>query len=322
MSQNLNNIDTDFYSIEIPETESVIKEQTEWFKVDLPKKIIKHKKKPDWLRVKLPIGPKYTKLRKLVEDNNLNTICTSGSCPNMGECWGEGTATFMILGNICTRSCKFCGVKTGRPLPVDWNEAEKVANSIKIMNLKHAVLTSVDRDDLKDDMGSKFWVETIKKIRELNPGITIETLIPDFQGINEHIDRLIDVKPEVISHNIETTRRLTKEVRVQAKYDRSLQVLRYMKDRGQRRTKSGIMLGLGETKEEVIETIYDLKDAGVDIVTIGQYLQPSKKHLQVQRFVTPDEFNEYKEIGNQLGFKHFESSALVRSSYRARKHVN
>ena len=322
MAQNLNNIDTDFYSIEIPETESVIKEQTEWFKVDLPKKIIKHKKKPDWLRVKLPIGPKYTKLRKLVEDNNLNTICTSGSCPNMGECWGEGTATFMILGNICTRSCKFCGVKTGRPLPVDWNEAEKVANSIKIMNLKHAVLTSVDRDDLKDDMGSKFWVETVKKIRELNPGITIETLIPDFQGINEHIDRLIDVKPEVISHNIETTRRLTKEVRVQAKYDRSLQVLRYMKDRGQRRTKSGIMLGLGETKEEVIETIYDLKDAGVDIVTIGQYLQPSKKHLQVQRFVTPDEFNEYKEIGNQLGFKHFESSALVRSSYRARKHVN
>ena len=322
MSQNLNNIDTDFYSIEIPETESVIKEQTEWFKVDLPKKIIKHKRKPDWLRVKLPIGPKYTKLRKLVEDNNLNTICTSGSCPNMGECWGEGTATFMILGNICTRSCKFCGVKTGRPLPVDWNEAEKVANSIKIMNLKHAVLTSVDRDDLKDDMGSKFWVETVKKIRELNPGITIETLIPDFQGINEHIDRLIDVKPEVISHNIETTRRLTKEVRVQAKYDRSLQVLRYMKDRGQRRTKSGIMLGLGETKEEVIETIHDLKDAGVDIVTIGQYLQPSKKHLQVQRFVTPDEFNEYKEIGNQLGFKHFESSALVRSSYRARKHVN
>ena len=322
MSQNLNNINTDFYSIEIPETESVIKEQTEWFKVDLPKKIIKHKKKPDWLRVKLPIGPKYTKLRKLVEDNNLNTICTSGSCPNMGECWGEGTATFMILGNICTRSCKFCGVKTGRPLPVDWNEAEKVANSIKIMNLKHAVLTSVDRDDLKDDMGSKFWVETVKKIRELNPGITIETLIPDFQGINEHIDRLIDVKPEVISHNIETTRRLTREVRVQAKYDRSLQVLRYMKDRGQRRTKSGIMLGLGETKEEVIETIHDLKDAGVDIVTIGQYLQPSKKHLQVQRFVTPDEFNEYKEIGNQLGFKHFESSALVRSSYRARKHVN
>ena len=239
----------------------------------------------------------------------------------MGECWGEGTATFMILGNVCTRSCKFCGVKTGKPLPVDWEEAEKVANSIKIMQIKHAVITSVDRDDLKDDMGSKFWVETINKIREYNPGITLETLIPDFQGIHEHIDRIVDVKPEVISHNIETTRRLTKEVRVQAKYDRSMNVLRYMKDIGQRRTKSGIMLGLGETKNEVIETIYDLKDAKVDIVTIGQYLQPSKKHLQVQRFVTPDEFSEYKELGEKLGFKHFESSALVRSSYRARKHI-
>ena len=239
----------------------------------------------------------------------------------MGECWGEGTATFMILGNVCTRSCKFCGVKTGKPLPVDWKEAEKVANSIKIMQIKHAVITSVDRDDLRDDMGSKFWVETINKIREYNPGITLETLIPDFQGIHEHIDRIVDVKPEVISHNIETTRRLTKEVRVQAKYDRSMNVLRYMKDIGQRRTKSGIMLGLGETKNEVIETIYDLKDAKVDIVTIGQYLQPSKKHLQVQRFVTPDEFSEYKELGEKLGFKHFESSALVRSSYRARKHI-
>ena len=239
----------------------------------------------------------------------------------MGECWGEGTATFMILGNICTRSCKFCGVKTGKPLPVDWEEAEKVANSIKIMQIKHAVLTSVDRDDLKDDMGSKFWVETINKIREYNPGITLEALIPDFQGIHEHIDRLVNVKPEVISHNIETTRRLTKEVRVQAKYDRSMEVLKYMKETGQRRTKSGIMLGLGETKEEVIETIYDLKNAKVDIVTIGQYLQPSKKHLQVQRFVTPDEFLEYKEIGEKLGFRHFESSALVRSSYRARKHI-
>ena len=277
--------------------------------------------KPKWLRVKLPTGKKYTELRGLVDKYKLNTICTSGSCPNMGECWGEGTATFMILGNVCTRSCKFCGVKTGKPLPVDWKEAEKVANSIKIMQIKHAVITSVDRDDLKDDMGSKFWVETINKIREYNPGITLETLIPDFQGIHEHIDRIVDVKPEVISHNIETTRRLTKEVRVQAKYDRSMNVLRYMKDIGQRRTKSGIMLGLGETKNEVIETIYDLKDAKVDIVTIGQYLQPSKKHLQVQRFVTPDEFSEYKELGEKLGFKHFESSALVRSSYRARKHI-
>ena len=198
---------------------------------------------------------------------------------------------------------------------------EKVANSIRIMQIKHAVLTSVDRDDLRDDMGSKFWVETINKVREYNPGITLETLIPDFQGIHEHIDRLVNAKPEVISHNIETTRRLTREVRVQAKYDRSMDVLKYMKDSGQRRTKSGIMLGLGETKEEVIETIYDLKNAKVDIVTIGQYLQPSKKHLQVQRFVTPDEFLEYKEIGEKLGFRHFESSALVRSSYRARKHI-
>ena len=240
----MNTTEKTFFNIEIPDTDTVLKQKPEWFKVDLPKKVIDHKKKPKWLRVKLPIGPKYTKLRKLVEENNLHTICTSGSCPNMGECWGEGTATFMILGNVCTRSCKFCGVKTGKPLPVDWNEAEKVANSIKIMQIKHAVITSVDRDDLKDDMGSKFWVETINKIREYNPGITLETLIPDFQGIHEHIDRIVDVKPEVISHNIETTRRLTKEVRVQAKYDRSMNVLRYMKDIGQRRTKSGIMLGL------------------------------------------------------------------------------
>ena len=322
LAQKIETLETPFYSIDIPDTESVMKENSEWFKVDLPRKVIRHKKKPDWLRVKLPIGPKYAKLRKLVDDNNLHTICTSGSCPNMGECWGEGTATFMILGNICTRSCKFCGVKTGRPLAVDWGEAEKVAKSIQIMQIKHAVLTSVDRDDLKEDMGSKFWVATIKKIRELNPGITLETLIPDFQGIHEHIDRIVNIKPEVISHNIETTRRLTREVRVQAKYDRSLDVLRYMKDTGQRRTKSGIMLGLGETKDEVIETIYDLHDAKVDIVTIGQYLQPSKKHLQVQRFVNPDEFLEYKELGKNLGFKHFESSALVRSSYKAKKHIN
>ena len=278
-------------------------------------------RKPKWLKVKLPTGQAYKNVRGITKSHNLHTICESGNCPNMGECWGEGTATFMILGNICTRSCKFCGVKTGKPLKVDWKEAEKVANSIKIMQIKHAVLTSVDRDDLKDDMGSKFWVETINKIREYNPGITLEALIPDFQGIHEHIDRLVNVKPEVISHNIETTRRLTREVRVQAKYDRSMDVLRYMKETGQRRTKSGIMLGLGETKEEVIETIYDLKEAKVDVVTIGQYLQPSKKHLQVQRFVTPEEFLEYKDIGEKLGFKHFESSALVRSSYRARKHI-
>ena len=313
----MNTTEKTFFNIEIPDTDTVLKQKPEWFKVDLPKKVIEHKKKPKWLRVKLPIGPKYTKLRKLVEENNLHTICTSGSCPNMGECWGEGTATFMILGNVCTRSCKFCGVKTGKPLPVDWKEAEKVANSIKIMQIKHAVITSVDRDDLKDDMGSKFWVETINKIREYNPGITLETLIPDFQGIHEHIDRIVDVKPEVISHNIETTRRLTKEVRVQAKYDRSMNVLRYMKDIGQRRTKSGIMLGLGETKNEVIETIYDLKDAKVDIVTIGQYLQPSTKHFPLDRYYTPKEFDDLGTIAKAKGFLLVSSSPLTRSSYHA-----
>ncbi|MBT8257700.1 MAG: lipoyl synthase, partial [Bacteroidia bacterium] len=225
--------------------------------------------KPKWLRVKLPTGKKYTELRGLVDKYKLNTICTSGSCPNMGECWGEGTATFMILGNICTRSCGFCGVKTGRPEQVDWDEPEKVARSIKIMKIKHAVLTSVDRDDLKD-MGSILWAETVKAVRRMNPNTTLETLIPDFQGIEKHIDRIIDVSPEVVSHNVETVRRLTREVRIQAKYDRSLGVLKYLKQQGQRRTKSGIMLGLGETREEVIETLHDLKGANVDVVTIGQ----------------------------------------------------
>jgi len=306
----------------IPGNSTEIKENSTWHKVDLSKKKVKHQPKPKWLRVKLPIGDKYTQLRNLVDKYTLHTICTSGSCPNMGECWGEGTATFMILGNICTRSCKFCGVKTGRPDPVDWEEPEKVAKSIQIMKIKHAVLTSVDRDDLKDDMGSKLWVETIKKVREYNPGITIEALIPDFQGIHEHIDRLVNIKPEVISHNIETVRRLTKQVRIQAKYDRSLEVLKYLKNAGQRRTKSGIMLGLGEFKEEVIETMNELKEAKVDVITIGQYLQPSKKHLQVERFVTPEEFEEFKEIGIKMGFRHVESSALVRSSYKAQKHIN
>ncbi len=277
--------------------------------------------KPKWLRVKLPTGKKYTELRGLVDKYKLNTICTSGSCPNMGECWGEGTATFMILGNICTRSCGFCGVKTGRPETVDWDEPEKVARSIKLMNIKHAVLTSVDRDDLKD-MGSIMWAETVKAVRRMNPNTTLETLIPDFQGIEQHIDRIIAVAPEVVSHNIETVRRLTREVRIQAQYDRSLSVLNYLKQQGQRRTKSGIMLGLGETREEVIETLHDLKNNNVDVVTIGQYLQPSKKHLPVQHFVSPDQFKEYEEIGKSLGFKHVESSALVRSSYKAQKHIN
>ena len=235
-------------------------------------------KKPEWLRVKLPVGKKYTELRGIVDKYNLNTICTSGSCPNMGECWGEGTATFMILGNICTRSCGFCGVKTGKPETVEWDEPEKVARSIFLMKIKHAVITSVDRDDLKDG-GSIIWAETIEAIRRTNPMTTLETLIPDFRGDHNNIDRLIEVAPEIISHNLETVRRLTREVRIQAKYDRSLEVLTYIKDSGQKRTKSGIMLGLGEKEEEVIETLHDLRKAKVDVITLGQYLQPSKKHL-------------------------------------------
>ncbi len=276
--------------------------------------------KPKWLRVKLPVGKKYTELRSLVDKYKLNTICTSGSCPNMGECWTEGTATFMILGNICTRSCGFCGVKTGRPETVDWEEPEKVARSIKLMKIKHAVITSVDRDDIKDG-GSIIWAETIKAIRRSNPETTLETLIPDFQGNKTNIDRLIDAAPEVISHNLETVRRLTREVRIQAKYDRSLEVLAYIKAQGQRRTKSGIMLGLGETPEEVIETMQDLANVNVDILTIGQYLQPSKKHLPVKEFITPEQFEEYKKIGLKMGFKYVESGALVRSSYRAQNHL-
>jgi lipoic acid synthetase len=276
--------------------------------------------KPKWLRVKLPVGKKYTELRGIVDKYKLNTICTSGSCPNMGECWTEGTATFMILGNICTRSCGFCGVKTGRPETVDWEEPEKVARSIQLMKIKHAVITSVDRDDIKDG-GSIIWAETINAIRRANPNTTLETLIPDFQGNKTNINRILAVSPEVISHNLETVRRLTREVRIQAKYDRSLEVLKYMKDQGQRRTKSGIMLGLGETEEEVIETLQDLANANVDIVTIGQYLQPSKKHLPVKEFITPEQFKNYKTIALKMGFRHVESSALVRSSYRAQKHL-
>ena len=276
--------------------------------------------KPEWIRVKLPTGKKYTELRSVVDRYNLHTICTSGSCPNMGECWGEGTATFMILGNICTRSCGFCGVKTGRPESLDWEEPEKVARSIKLMNIRHAVLTSVDRDDLKD-MGSIIWAETVRAVRRMNPNTTMETLIPDFQGVERNLNRILKVAPEIISHNMETVRRLTREVRIQSKYDRSLGVLRYLKENGANRTKSGIMLGLGETEEEVIETLHDLKEAKVDIVTIGQYLQPSKQHLPVKNFVTPEQFAKYKEIGLSLGFRHVESGALVRSSYRAHKHL-
>ena len=278
-------------------------------------------KKPKWLKVKLPTGQAYKNVRGITKSHNLHTICESGNCPNMGECWGAGTATFMILGNICTRSCGFCGVKTGRPETVDWDEPEKVARSIKLMKIKHAVVTSVDRDDLKD-MGSIIWAETVKAIRRMNPETTLETLIPDFQGNTRNIDRIVEVAPEVVSHNMETVRRLTREVRIQAKYDRSLEVLRYLKDQGINRTKSGIMLGLGETEEEVIQTLHDLKDANVDVVTIGQYLQPSKRHLPVKQFITPDQFKKYEAIGLDLGFRHVESSALVRSSYKAQKHIN
>jgi lipoic acid synthetase len=238
----------------------------------------------------------------------------------MGECWTEGTATFMILGNICTRSCGFCGVKTGRPETVDWDEPEKVARSIKLMDIKHAVVTSVDRDDLKD-MGSIIWAETVKAIRRMNPETTLETLIPDFQGVTRHIDRIIEVAPEVVSHNMETVKRLTREVRIQAKYERSLEVLRYLKQEGMKRTKSGIMLGLGETEAEVIKSLEDLRSVNLDIVTLGQYLQPSKKHLPVKEFINPEQFKKYEEIGLEMGFRHVESGPLVRSSYKAQKHL-
>ena len=276
-------------------------------------------KKPDWLRVKLPIGEDYRHVRNLVDKHKLHTICESGNCPNMGECWGEGTATFMILGNICTRSCGFCAVSTGRPEAVDWDEPQRVAEAINLMKVKHAVVTSVDRDEIKDG-GSIIWYNTIKAIKALNPNTTLETLIPDFKAESENIQRIINAAPEVVSHNIETVERLTKQVRIQAKYWRSMETLRILK-RGGMRTKSGIMLGLGEVKEEVVQTMQDLRDSDVDVITIGQYLQPSKKHLQVQRFVHPDEFKELREIGYNMGFDYVESGPLVRSSYHSEKHV-
>ncbi|WP_185855642.1 lipoyl synthase [Blattabacterium cuenoti] len=277
--------------------------------------------KPKWIKVKLPIGENYKKLKKLVTTHKLNTICQSASCPNIGECWGKGVATFMILGNICTRSCKFCGVKTGRPGKLDLEEPKKVAKSIKILQIKHAVITSVNRDDLKD-MGSSIWIETIKMTRFLNPYVTIEALIPDFKGEKNIIDKIIDTNPEVISHNIETVNRLTKVIRVQAKYDRSLKVLQYIKDKNRNiRTKTGFMLGLGEKQEEIIETMKDIKKSKVDILTIGQYLQPSLNHYPVHNFILPEKFQELKIIGIKMGFKYVESGPLVRSSYHAEKHV-
>lgn len=276
-------------------------------------------KKPEWLRVKLPIGENYKHVRGLVDNYKLHTICESGNCPNMGECWGAGTATFMILGNVCTRSCGFCAVATGRPGAVDWGEPQRIADAIRLMKVKHAVITSVDRDELPDG-GSIIWQKTILAVKALDPKPTLETLIPDFKGKKEDIQRIIDVAPEVVSHNIETVERQTRQVRIQAKYWRSMEVIRILKQGGMR-TKSGIMLGLGEKKEEVIQTLADLRDNGCDVVTIGQYLQPTKKHLPVQKYVHPDEFAEYREIGYQLGLDYVESGPMVRSSYHSERHV-
>lgn len=276
-------------------------------------------KKPNWLRVKLPIGESYKHVRNLVDDHKLHTICESGNCPNMGECWGAGTATFMILGNVCTRSCAFCAVATGRPDAVDWDEPQRVAEAINLMKVKHAVITSVDRDELKDG-GSIIWHNTIKAVKALNPYTTLETLIPDFRGFQDQIQRIIDAAPEVVSHNMETVERNTRKVRIQAKYHRSLEVLRLLKVGGMR-TKTGMMLGIGETKEEVIETMQHLVNVGCDVLTLGQYLQPTKKHLPVLRYVHPDEFAELREIGYELGFDYVESGPLVRSSYHSEKHV-
>lgn len=275
--------------------------------------------KPKWLRVKLPIGEEYKKVRSLVDEHGLHTICQSGNCPNMGECWGAGTATFMILGNVCTRSCGFCSVSTGKPTEVDIFEPAKIANSVKLMNVKHCVITSVDRDDLLDG-GAEIWAQTVRAIRRKSPETTLETLIPDFMGKWENLQKIIDVAPEIVSHNLETVRRLTKEVRVQAKYNRSLEVLMRLK-KGGMKTKSGIMLGLGETETEVFETMDDLRSVKVDILTLGQYLQPTKKHLPVFEFITPGKFLEYKEVALEKGFKYVESGPLVRSSYHAEKHL-
>ena len=276
--------------------------------------------KPEWLKIKLPSGKEFSEVKQNVEQHKLHTICESGKCPNQTECWGAGTATLMILGNVCTRSCMFCSVDTGNPEVVDITEPLRVAESIKLMGLKHVVITSVDRDDLIDG-GSKIWAATIRAIRRHAPGVTLETLIPDFKGNAENIQRVIDVKPEVVSHNLETVKRLTREVRIQAKYERSLEVLLMLKNGGIERTKSGIMLGLGETEEELFETMDDLRNSKVDILTLGQYLQPTKTHLPVAKYVTPDDFARFKQVALDKGFKYVESGPLVRSSYHAEKHL-
>lgn len=272
-------------------------------------------KKPEWLKIRLGDNEGYSHTKHIVEQHGLCTICTSGRCPNQGECWTRGTATFMILGDICTRACRFCNTKTGRPLPPDSDEPRRVAESIRLMKLKYAVLTSVDRDDLPD-LGCGHWVETVKKVRELNPDIKVETLIPDFQGKSELIAQIAQVAPDVVSHNMETVRRLTPQVRSAAKYDCSLQVLKQLADAGIV-TKSGLMLGLGETEEELLQAMDDLLSVGCRILTLGQYLQPTRQHLEVQAYIHPDDFARYKEIALAKGFEKVASGPLVRSSYLA-----
>lgn len=279
----------------------------------------KFKRKPPWLRAKFPSGEKFKEVRNIVNDNQLHTICQSGGCPNIGECWNAGTASFMILGDICTRACKFCNVKTGRPDAIDIGEPKRVAEAIFKMGIKHAVITSVDRDELKD-CGSTAWANTIRVVKRMNPNLTLETLIPDFKGIEENIQRIVDEAPTVVSHNQETVRRLSPTIRPQSKYDRSLFVLQYLKEKGMR-TKSGIMLGLGEEYDEILETMQDLRNAGVDIITIGQYLRPSAKHHPVERFVTPEEFMKLRDEGYQMGFDYVESGPMIRSSYHSEKQV-
>jgi len=276
-------------------------------------------RKPKWMKSPLPSGKTYIDVKNIVAENKLHTICTSGNCPNMGECWNAGTATFMILGDICTRACGFCNTKTGKPLPADYQEPQRIADSVQKMKLKHAVITSVDRDDLQDG-GAEIWAMTIKAVKQQCPGVTMETLIPDFEGKAELIQQVIDAAPEVISHNMETVRRLTPTTRTKAKYDTSLKVIQQVAQSGLR-SKSGIMLGLGETQEEVLETIHDLRKVGCHVLTIGQYLQPSPKHLPIVEFITPETFELYKNLALSLGFTHVESGPLVRSSYHAEKHV-
>lgn len=274
---------------------------------------------PKWMKMKMPKGESYSRVKNLVERHGLHTICTSGNCPNIGECWNRGTATFMILGDICTRRCKFCAVKSGRPLPPDELEPEKLAETVRLMGVKHCVITSVDRDDL-DDQGAAIWARTITEVKRLNPETRIEVLIPDFRGKTELIQQVIDANPDVISHNLETIERLTPFVRFASKYRRSLDVIRYIASQG-RIAKSGIMLGLGETREEVLQTMDDLLEAGARVMTIGQYLAPTTTHMPVKEYFPPEVFAEYRKIGIQKGFRFVESSPLVRSSYRAEEHV-